>query len=67
MRRRADIALKCAVVLIGTLLCSITWAADAVVVDRYGNQHKVERFTYQGRQDIEAVSYTHLRAHETPR
>ena len=53
MRRRAGIALRCAVVLIGTLLCSVTWAADAVVVDRYGNQHKVERFTYQGRQDLE--------------
>ncbi len=28
-------------------------AAEAVVVDRYGNQHQVERFAYQGRQEIE--------------
>lgn len=29
------------------------WATQAIVIDRYGNQHKVERFAYQGRQEIE--------------
>ena len=53
MRREIVVALKFAFVLVGTLLCGVTWSADAVVVDRYGNQHKVERFTYQGRQEIE--------------
>ena len=53
MRRKIVVALKFAFVLVGTLLCGVTWSADAVVVDRYGNQHKVERFTYQGRQEIE--------------
>jgi len=53
MRREVVVALKLAFVLVGTLLCGVTWSADAVVVDRYGNQHKVERFTYQGRQEIE--------------
>ena len=53
MRREVVVALKLAFVLVGTLLCGVTWSADAVVVDRYGNQHKVERFTYQSRQEIE--------------
>ena len=53
MRREVFVALKLAFVLVGTLLCGVTWSADAVVVDRYGNQHKVERFTYQSRQEIE--------------
>ena len=53
MRREVVVALKLAFVLVGTLLCGVTWSADAVVVDRYGNQHKVERFKYQGRQEIE--------------
>ena len=53
MRRELFVALKLAFVLVGTLLCGVTWSADAVVVDRYGNQHKVERFTYQSRQEIE--------------
>ena len=53
MRREVVVALKLAFVLVGTLLCGVTWSADALVVDRYGNQHKVERFTYQSRQEIE--------------
>lgn len=53
MRSELVIALKFAFVMVGTLFCGATWSADAVVVDRYGNQHKVERFTYQGRQEIE--------------
>ena len=33
------------------------WAAtsslEATVIDRYGNQHQVDKFTFQGRQDLE--------------
>lgn len=48
------------VVLCGLLLAA--WNIDvhaepasqeATVIDRYGNQHQVERFTYQGRLDLE--------------
>ncbi len=45
------------IVLLGLLLtlCGVIegGAAQAIVIDRYGNQHKVERFAYQGRQEIE--------------
>ena len=53
MRSEVVAVLRFALLLVGTFFCSVTWSADAVVVDRYGNQHEVERFTYQGRQEIE--------------
>lgn len=53
MRSKAGLFLRYAVVLFGTSFCDVAWAVDAVVVDRYGNQHNVERFTYQGRQEME--------------
>ncbi|MEE3258272.1 MAG: hypothetical protein VX293_03590 [Candidatus Latescibacterota bacterium] len=43
--------------LLAALWISAGWAATsplkATIVDRYGNQHQVEKFTFQGRQDLE--------------
>ena len=44
-------------VVLAVLWVTASWAATsplkATVVDRYGNQHQVDKFTFQGRQDLE--------------
>ena len=44
-------------VLLAALWVSASGAATsslkATIIDRYGNQHQVDKFTFQGRQDLE--------------
>ena len=46
----------------GVVLLAVLWASasgaatsplKATIIDRYGNQHQVDKFTFQGRQDLE--------------
>lgn len=45
------------IVVLAVLWASASWAATsplkATIIDRYGNQHQVDKFTFQGRQDLE--------------
>ena len=45
------------IALLATLWVSASGAATsslkATIIDRYGNQHQVDKFTFQGRQDLE--------------
>ena len=44
-------------VVLAVLWASASWAITsplkATIIDRYGNQHQVDKFTFQGRQDLE--------------
>ena len=45
------------ILLLAVLWASAGWAATsplkATIIDRYGNQHQVDKFTFQGRRDLE--------------